>query len=262
MSRTATHPEVPTAFAALRRRLRDVGLLLVGCTRGGELDARRARGEDWLSDLFCESPIFRSILRSAADEWSAQAQPAVVEAVTGLWLAPIPLISRRRRSGYSVVVILTEEFLAAEHLAAMCQASRMDRSLCQQRLAQLPPAAASEIGRLAAMARAAHDDQLRLCADRAAVESVGQQLAESYEEINLLYVIIQEMKVVERPERFVTMACQELLATLPYAWIGAQFADDPERLNQLAGRLIVAGRPAQPIEALSASALAILAQTR
>ena len=262
MSRTVTHPEAPTAHSTLHRRLRDVGLLLVGCTRSGEINARPGRGEDWLADLFCESPIFRSFLRSAADQWSVQARPAVTEAVTGLWLAPIPLVSRRRRSGYSVVVILTEQFLAAEHLAAMCQASRMDRSLCQGRLAQLPLAAPSEVGRLAALARGAHDDHVQLATDRVAVESVGQQLAESYEEMNLLYVIIQSMKVVERPERFVTIACQELLATLPYAWIGAQFAEDPERLKTLAGRLIVAGRPAQPIDALSAAALGLLAQTR
>ena len=75
---------------------------------------------------------------------------------------------------------------------------------------------------------------------------MGKQLAESYEEMNLLYTIIQIMTVQERPERFVALACQELLATLSYAWVGTQLADDRKRLKSLCRALMLAGKPARP----------------
>ena len=259
MSQPGPHSDLAERGATLRGRLREVGLLLVVCNRNGELIDRRPKGEDWLSDLFCEAPVFRSVLRESADRWADEAKPAAVEAMPGLWLAPLPVVRRRRRWGYSIAVIPTEAFLTSEHLAAMCQATQMDRELAQRRLAQLPPASTVEVDRLAALVRSLLDDERSLATSHGEMESVGQQLAESYEEINLLYTIIQSMKVVERPSRFVALACEELLATLPYAWIGAQLADDPERLKRLADRLIIAGDPPHPAETLRPLARELLA---
>src|SRR6185436_764607 len=120
-----------------------------------------------------------------------------------------------------------------------------DETLCRGMLSRLPPAAESDIVRLAALVRFGHEDHLRLTGSAEAMESVGKQLVESYEEMNLLYTIIQSMTVRERPERFVAIACEELLATLPYAWIGVQFADNHGRLKNLAGRMIISGEAKQ-----------------
>ncbi len=262
MSQPGPHSDLAERDAPLRGRLREVGLLLVVCNRNGELIDRPPKGEDWLSDLFCEAPMFRSVLRETADRWADESKPAAVEAMPGLWLAPMPVVRRRRRFGYSIAVIPTEAFLTSEHLAAMCQATETDRELTQRRLAQLPPASAVEVDRLAALVRSLLDDERSLATSRGEMESVGQQLAESYEEINLLYTIIQSMKVVERPSRFVALACEELLATLPYAWIGTQLADDPERLKRLADRLIIAGDPPHPAETLRPLARELLADAK
>ena len=66
MSQPGPHPDLAERDATLRGRLRKVGLLLVVCNRNGELIDRPPKGEDWLSDLFCEAPMFRSVLRGAA----------------------------------------------------------------------------------------------------------------------------------------------------------------------------------------------------
>jgi HD-GYP domain-containing protein (c-di-GMP phosphodiesterase class II) len=185
--------------------------------------------------------MFLNSLRQSVQLWSAQNEATVTEALPGLWLAPMPLVTRRRIAGYFVAVIPTGELIESEHLQAMCQGARQDFELCQRLLANLPPATKPDVPRLAALVRFVHDDQTRLESDGQAMESVSQQLAESYEEISLLYGIIQSMTVVERPERFVNIVCEELLETLPYAWIGMCFADDPQRLKKLAGRFIFAG---------------------
>jgi HD-GYP domain-containing protein (c-di-GMP phosphodiesterase class II) len=239
-----------------------VGILLLDCDETGKLISRPPPGSDWLTDLFCQAPIFIIALRQAAAQWVEQQPPEPLEIFPGCWLGPLPRINRRRRIGYYLAVIIADPFLDCEQLSAMCQAASADFELCRQRLAELPPISPADVRRMAMMVRYALEDQLQLTADSKAVESVGQQLAESYEELNLLYTTIQSMSGVEQPTRFVTIVCEELLATLPYAWIGAQLADDKRRLKKLAGKLIVAGEPGQPVETLQALGKRILAKAK
>jgi len=69
------------------------------------------------------------------------------------------------------------------------------------------------------------------------LEQVGRELAETWEEINLLYSITDKMTVEARPHRFADQACRELLQTLPYRWVAAYI--DRERTGE--GRLIISG---------------------
>lgn len=247
MTTTQIQSETIRDLSGLRLRLRSAGIVMLSVNEAAEIGRRGdPLGEDWLADLFCASPMFRKALRDAVGRWNGETEPEVVAAMPGVWLVPMPITARRRRTGYSVAVIPTAALLEAEQLSALCQSSRMDVTLCRGMLAQLPgggPAAETDILRLTALVRFTHEDHLRLTSSGEAIESVGKQLVESYEEMNLLYTIIQSMTVQERPERFVALACQELLATLPYAWIGTQFSDNRGKLKALAGRLIICGQP-------------------
>jgi hypothetical protein len=178
-----------------------VGILPLECDRTGKLISRPAAGGDWLADLFCQAPIFIIALRQAAAQWAEQHPPEPLEIFPGCWLGPTPRINRRRRIGYYVAVLIAGPFLDCEQLSAMCQAASADFALCRQRLAELPPVDQADVRRMATMVRYALEDQLQLTSDSKAMESVGQQLAESYEELNLLYTTIQSMSGVERPSR-------------------------------------------------------------
>ena len=261
MTQRDTHLGARSA-PTLQKRLRDVGILLFECDATGKLNSRPARGADWLTDLFCQAPIFIIALRQAAAQWSEQSALEPLEIFPGCWLSPLPRTTRRRRVGYYVAVIIAEPFLDCEQLSAMCQAVAVDFELCRERLRELPPGSAAGVKRTAAMVRHALEDHMQLTADGQAMESVGQQLAESYEELNLLYTTIQSMSGVQRPSRFMASVCEELLATLPYAWIGAQLGDDKARLKKLAGQLIVAGEPGQPDETMRALGKRILARVK
>jgi putative nucleotidyltransferase with HDIG domain len=72
------------------------------------------------------------------------------------------------------------------------------------------------------------------------MESVGHELADSYEEISLLYTITGSMNSVNHPKRFVELACNELLQTLPYEWIGVQLRIG-DRLPRIGSELVFAG---------------------
>ena len=73
MNQRDTHLGNRTA-PTLQKRLRDVGLLLLDCDQTGKLVSRPAPGSDWLTDLFCQAPIFIIALRQAAAQWSQPGQ--------------------------------------------------------------------------------------------------------------------------------------------------------------------------------------------
>ncbi len=249
MNQRGSHLE-NEATRAVARRLREIGLLLLDCDMAGHLNSRPLPGTDWLSDLFCLSRIFRGALREAAGEWKQLDEPTGLEMFPGCWLYPMPRVSRRRRIGYAVVVIFTEAFLDCEQLSAMCQSVHTDFELTRRRLAELPPVGEEDVERLAVMISDALADHVQLATNDQAMETVGQQLAESYEEISLLYSITQSMTVVQRPSRFVTLVCEELLGTLPYGWVAALLGEDRDRLKKLAGLFTVSGEANQPVETL------------
>lgn len=224
-------PEVTGAInarggAALEEQIRGVGVLLVAISDTGDLLRMPSRGEDWLSDLICHSQMGRSLLARAARCWADERSPQPMEMIPGLLLAPMPLVCRRRRTGYAVAVMPTMDLLDSEHLSALCQSARLDFHLTKRLLAQLPPIVPSDVSRLVSLVHHLHDAHARLLGYEQDIEATGQQLAESYEEISLLYTITQSMRVVQQPERFVRMVCEELLGTLPYAWIGVLMSEE------------------------------------
>ena len=222
----------------LQQRLREVGLVLMQCDRHGAPAPRRDARRDWLSDLVQRSTLVHRGLQRAARQWSIEDQPQPAEAVPGLWLAPVPLHERRTRTGYIIAAIPTRELLTSEQFSAMCQSARLDITMARRMLEGLGLPGSSEVPRLAALFRFNWHDQMVIDSHSSTLEGVGRELGESYEEINLLYTIIQGMTVVERPDRFIAFACEELLHTLPYRWIAASV--HPRRSGGSA-ELIVAG---------------------
>ncbi|MCH2132431.1 MAG: HD-GYP domain-containing protein [Phycisphaerales bacterium] len=247
LSTIRTRAQVTT----LEQRLREIGLVLMQCDRDGSCTPRRSARRDWLADLVHRSPLVTRGLQSAVERWNAEDQPLPFEAVPGLWLAPIPLQERRERTGYVIAAIPTRELAAAEQLSAMCQAARLDVPMARRMLEGLNPPAASEVTRLAAMFRFNWHDQQVIDSHSSTLEGVGRELGESYEEINLLYTIIQGMTVVERPDRFIAFACEELLHTLPYRWIAAWVHP---RGSSGSPELIVAGTPGRASSVIETAA--------
>jgi len=260
VSSVSVQTEQTPSSDLLEQRLRAVGIVTLWCDLDGNIRSAPNEQRDWLTQMLRRSPLFIKGLKSAAERWQQVHSPLPAEVVPGVWVSAIPRTERRRRQGYVVAIIPTMALLGSEHLAAMCQAASMDFALANDLLRALPPAAPEEVPRLAALVRFGHDDQVQLKSENQSMESLGQQLAESYEEINLLYTIIQNMTVRERPEHFTRAALDELLQTLPYRWIAAQMIDDPPRLKRLSGRLLVAGEPNLDEQAMGAMTRRLLEQ--
>lgn len=261
-------------FESLRRQLRETGVVLIVCDSTGKpltsvlRDAERR--DDWITEMLCRSKMFVAALQRAMAQWHEceTAEMRQIEALPGIWLVPPPVVNgtggRRRLRGAEtepVVVIVTRGLFNSEHFVALCQSVACDATLARSFFEQLPPANDDEVQRLIALVRQIVTGALQLAATEQAIDGTGRQLAESYEEISLLYTIIQSMTVVQQPHRFVSIACEELLNTLPYGWIGAILADDESRLKGLSGRFITTGdAPPQQRDRMAALAKELLAE--
>ncbi len=241
MNTSVIHQQILQDYDSLRERLRAAGMVAMICDEHGRRVSRPEGPLDWFDSLFVNSPLIDRYLQAEVRTWGEDRLPESAMVAPGICFVPVPLLNRRRVSGYSVTILPTAEILESEQLLALCQSAQCDYQLTRSLLAQLPPISSSDVPRTAALVRSLHEVQARLSVDEEAIESTGKQLAESYEEISLLYTIIQSMTVVQQPDRFVRIVCEELLATLPYRWIAMRMADDPERLKKLAGELVVAG---------------------
>lgn len=74
------------------------------------------------------------------------------------------------------------------------------------------------------------------------IETFGRQLTESYEEIALLYKLREGISAETNPVHFVDEACRDLLAVIPYAWLGVCFTRERRAARALAGETVLFGQ--------------------
>lgn len=241
MTTASTIPISPDVFATVQKRLRAAGLLCLCLSVDGRPVLENTGTGDPLHDLLIKSPLFRSELQRALNVPSDPLAARPVRILDGCFALCSPIRERRRIAGWLAAICITPEFVGSEHMAAMCQSASLDLTLCQTWIRDLPCVSENELPRLARVIDGIFSDLSLIASERETIEKVSQQLAESYEEISLLYTMSQNMSVVGPPRRFVTGACEGLLETLSYAWIGARFAEESGGLNSVQNQLIVVG---------------------
>lgn len=234
----------------LTSRLRATGFVRFVCDADGAPLDPGPSGEDWLRDLVLLPALARRGLERAAQAWATESVLTPREIATGLWAVAVPRLERRRIAGWSVTAMPAKTLLEAEELHALCDGAALDYAFVRARLAALPPIDPVDVDRTALLVCAAHEDLDRRNADGEAVESIGRELSESYEEVSLLHTLLRSMTKVDRPDRYVAFAAEELLATMSYQWVAVLVVDDPDRLKKLSGRFFVAGDPAMPEDRL------------
>ncbi len=221
----------------LTKLARDSGMALLHCDAKGTLVATEQN--DWLIDLLSASPLIRIAITSNCATWNSQDSLQPAEAFQGVWLVPVRK-ENRRNGGFVIGVVVTDTLCTSEYLHALCQASGADATVVRDMLLSLSPVATHDVQRIASMFQFAWNAQETSDTNKCTMDAVGQELADSYEEINLLYTVTSSMNSVNHPKRFVELACNELLQTLPYEWIGVQLRIG-DRLPRIGSELVFAG---------------------
>ena len=225
----------------VERRLRELGVLLLDCDPTGDIIATATANGDWFRAFVEGNPMVQTAVSEAAVGWSGEANPPVIDVMGGLFVVPVARLHHRRLVGYRLALVATDSLLDSEHLVAACSATQADHTLIRSRFEKLPPVANVDLERVATLARDLMYADFRTGEDRDAIESMGQRLAESYEEVSLLYSTVQLMTVGEHPERFIRLACEELLLVLNYAWIGTVLTEDVAEMTGMSSNIFAAG---------------------
>jgi HD-GYP domain-containing protein (c-di-GMP phosphodiesterase class II) len=246
-----------TAQDGLSDRIRQAGMLLIRCDMDGVMPSPRRDG-DWLSSLIEQPAVVRAGLRGAAKQWFERTEPVPCDGIPGLWFIPMPVEERRSRTGYDVVCVPCASLLASEQFRLLCQAASIDAEYARGAFAALPPTAETEVRRIAMLLRGTWNDVQRCRDSEHALEDVGRELAESYEEINLLYSITRNMTEVECPEHFLEVTCRELRQQLPYEWVAAIVQDEQGDPTLQRGRVALAGDADRTMPELRSLAQALL----
>ncbi len=188
------------------------------------------------------TPALRAMLKSAAKHLCEQDRPEATtcELFPGAWAVLVPL--HRRRSVESIVaaVILGAECCVGEQFDLLASSGGIDAKLARR-----------AVGESAASLESAHELQRLLswmAGDleesedaRSQVADTGRKLAESFEEISLLYRLREGISAETNPLTFTREACEELLEVLPYKWLGVRFARDRQQARVLAGETLLLG---------------------
>ncbi|MCH2136339.1 MAG: HD-GYP domain-containing protein [Phycisphaerales bacterium] len=223
--------------STLTQSLRQAGLIAVACETDGSI-ATSVNSHDWLGALATCSGLVQGALRDAVPGWLDAAEPDPLELVAGVWCIPVPVHARRRQVGWITALVVTDDVTSGGVFAALCQAAKLDMKVTAALLEALPAPSCREVGRLAVLVRSLCDEHARARQQEGALETVGQELSSTYEEISLLYSVTGNMTLAQRPDRFAAWACEELLQTLPYSWVAAWI----DRAGRGDGELIVSGR--------------------
>jgi len=240
-SRRNTVAAIP---ARMQERLNQLEMSVLAVRADGSADTLLS-GEP-VVDLIAGSALFR---RQAERHFEALDAPPgqTVTLFPGCVLAPLPTGRRRqvRPAGNAaalVALLLTRDLLGS---AALAEISREAGLAVDAVLGEIDEQSLlTEVGcRRASHALAwMHDDAIELERRMAEIQSMSGELAESYEELSLVYKLSMNMTVDQSPEAFLVEACDELQEVTTLSWLALQLTETDPRMEDLRGRLITAGQ--------------------
>lgn len=241
----STQRDEPSGLSnRLCHRLQSLGLTLTTVSRDGTVAISGPSRQ--LERVLVQASPFSQALQRA---WPRLSHPSG-DAVTvwpGIWLVPVHdrRHTRTPRSSHgaslATVVLITEEFLSSEWFTLICDSEQLDRQATADQSRKEGLLSSSELERMLTVLRWLQDDDTEIVRRQRELQSMSQQLGNSYEELSLLYKLSSYVTVGQAPQQFLSDACNELQQVLGMKWMALQLVDDEPCLNGMAGRVFTAG---------------------
>ncbi len=192
------------------------------------------------------APAFRSTVARLFEQLSERAgQP--VKVWPGVYFVPLPSQRRRRSQSAAetqipVAILCGQDLLDSEHMHLLCDQQKMDMTAALQQIDRTALLSPTEISRLALSLGWMKQDSVELDRRVAELQAMSQHLAESYEELSLMYKLSSNMMVNQTPDSFLGNACYELQQVVGLRWMVLQIADHQDNLCLLSGQVFNAGQ--------------------
>ncbi|MFG0250389.1 MAG: HD-GYP domain-containing protein, partial [Phycisphaeraceae bacterium JB051] len=192
------------------------------------------------------APAFRSTVCRLFEQLAERAGEPV-QVWPGVYFVPLPSQRRRRSQSAAetqipVAILCGQDLLDSEHMHLLCDQQQLDMTAALQQVDRRTLLSPTEIKRLALSLGWMKQDSVELDRRVAELQAMSQHLAESYEELSLMYKLSSNMMVNQTPDSFLDNACYELQQVVGLRWMVLQIADHQDNICLLSGQVFNAGQ--------------------
>jgi HD-GYP domain-containing protein (c-di-GMP phosphodiesterase class II) len=219
----------PAAFESLCNRIRPAGLFLVGMGIDGSIAYHDSGAEPFFlryalpllkKQQASDSPVRQAVrcLTAAAAELPAGATP-------GLTIVTVPYVERRQTVGLLVIAGRAEGFSLTEEVLRACSQFQLDAGWLEAASRTLPSYSVDAVLRQAQLLQGMARDSVKLNGLEREVDNLSGQLANTYEELSLIYQISGGMKVNRGAADFFRQACHDVIEVMNVRGMGVVLGD-------------------------------------
>jgi hypothetical protein len=159
-------------------------------------------------------------LRDRLVRLNANSNVAVWSALPGILLAAIPCVERRQLAGVMLLAAKAPDFKLSEDVVRVCNRLGIDGIWLGQQAELLPGYGEEALVRQARLLLNIFRDQLRLQSLQSELDSLSGQLANTYEELSLIYQISGGMRINRGANEFFKQACLDVLEVMGVEGMG------------------------------------------
>jgi HD-GYP domain-containing protein (c-di-GMP phosphodiesterase class II) len=216
----------------LAGRLRPSGLCLVVISAEGVVDYT-----DPVAGAFFAryaAPLVRNdaVLAEKLRRLSPDAPVAVFDSLPGVIVAACPCVERKQVVAIVAILARAEGFDLDENVRRACGQLSIDAGWLAHEASALPGYGREAAARQALVLSGMLRDQLKLTGFEQELNHLAEQLANTYEELSLIYQISSGMRVNRREADFFRQTCTDVLEVMNVAAMGvALHADSGARLD-------------------------------
>ena len=227
---------------ALRDRCSAVGFLLWSADADGRLCSAPEEPTP-LGQLGRSEACVRTV-NAVVRAWMSSDAPPRPEPLNEIvHLIPLPIVRRRRTLGWIAVGVVTDPLPDGTAIRAVSTRARVNADLLAEHLratAWVRPDQLPSIGTMLGWTQGSLDELER---ERTSLTSVSKQLADSYEELTLMYKLRESMSELAHPLRFIRRACNELQDVMRFKWVSVHIGTSEALDEASRGTTLVEGTP-------------------
>ncbi len=159
-------------------------------------------------------------LKESIRKLTPNSTTTVWNALPGAILAAFPCVDRRQMAGVLVLAAKSSSFKLGEEVVRVCSRLGLDGIWLNQQAEELPTYGEEAIQRQARLLLSMMRDQMRLASLENELDSLSGQLANTYEELSLIYQVSGGMRVNRRSNDFFKQVCLDVLEVMGVQGVG------------------------------------------
>jgi len=157
---------------------------------------------------------------------SASAPGVAVWELPGVWFAAFPHVEKRQAQGFILLAAKAASFSLGEDVLRTCGQLGLDGLWLLKQSEELPGYGEEAIRRQGRLLASTLRDQVRLTGLENELNSLSGQLANTYEELSLIYQVSSGMKINRRASDFFKQACLDVLEVMNVRGMGVTLNAD------------------------------------